>query len=64
MLELRHRHVELSHHHAQLWLACMAKTMVNLHLNAVLQSQLQNRFSAMIKAMQQQRISIEKKSAK
>lgn len=63
MLELRHRRVELTEYNAQLWLACMDKTMENLGLAPELQQQLHHHFSGMITAMQQRRQVIVSKTA-
>jgi hemoglobin len=60
LLELRHRHVELTEHHTHLWLNCMDKAMVHLDIDPALKQTLNHKFSGMIKAMQQQRITLGK----
>ena len=58
LLELRHRHFDLSEERAKLWLACIDKAMSNLKIEQALKERLSVKFAGMIKAMQQQRTAL------
>ena len=58
LLELRHCHFELNEERAKLWLAGMNKAMSNLEIESTLKEKLNSKFAGMIRAMQQQRTTI------
>lgn len=54
-MELRHRHFDLNDENARQWLYCMDTAMTNLGIDAKLKTALRERFSGLIKAMQNRR---------